>query len=107
MTLRLVIATINTKLCHLGKWITTKLKPTTKKLSTCIKDSDDIIKNIKILGKTHNDECFYTDNALNIFPNIVTTEDLTGLVLSYETKLVTHTLNTPTKKMLKALSPIT
>ena len=86
--LRPVISTVNTKLHYLGKRSTKILKRATTQVSTCIKDSDDLIKHLKSLGKIEKNEHLFNTDTVAMCPNIDTEEGLAALKISHQTNLV-------------------
>ena len=51
----------------------------------------------------HSKNNLHTADATAMFPNIDTEEGLAVLLISYETKLVKHTKNLPTKQLIRSL----
>ena len=68
--LRPAVATIGAPLCALGKWTAKIMKPITKQISTCIRDSDEFMQKLKGLGQVGHNEYFFTSDAVAMHPNI-------------------------------------
>ena len=56
--LRPVVAAYGAPLFALGRWATQIMKPVTMQTSSCVRDSDEFIQNLKYLGEIEDNEFF-------------------------------------------------
>ena len=86
--LRPVISTVNTNMYYLGKRSTKILKRAAIQVSACIKDSEDLIKHLKSLGKIEKNEHLFNTDTVAMCPTIDTEEGLAALTISHQTNLI-------------------
>lgn len=64
--LKLMLSTLGSKRYGLGKWLNKELKPSTKKLSTYAKETNDLTRHLNIFGGFKWNEYLFTTDLISV-----------------------------------------
>ena len=79
---------VNTPMHALEKLVAKWLSPITKVVPTYIRDLNHPIKRMNDLGPMQSNEFLFTANAVIMYPNIDTEEDIAAILLSFELNII-------------------